>query len=180
MKLYGFQSWPPGVWRVAILIHKQMFHHRHPHPMRYSHFMYNTYPIPTASLVTMKLFERTLWGWGKCCTWNDCTSSGGVNSTSDPSSVTTFKIISNRGIGSRKCSFPAKCVWIFDDETFTEVRKWWGFSFAWKNRGWDGFSRRKPPLSWLRELTVEILVCCLDFVLGREWQWFHGMPETIK
>ena len=37
--------------------------------MRYSHFMYDTYPIPTAPLVTMELFEKPLWGWGKCqCT----------------------------------------------------------------------------------------------------------------
>lgn len=28
--------------------------------MRYSHFMYKTYPIPTASLVTMELFECSL------------------------------------------------------------------------------------------------------------------------
>ena len=28
------------------------------------------------------------------------------------------KFISYRGIGSRKCSFPAKCMGIFDDETF--------------------------------------------------------------
>ena len=73
-----------------------------------------------------------------------------------------FKKRRYRGIGSRKCSFPAKWVGIFDDETFTEVRKWWGSRFAWKNRDWDGFSRRKPPLSWLRELTVEILVCCIS------------------
>ena len=30
-------------------------------------------------------YEKPLWGWGKCC--NDCTPSGGVNLTSDPSSV---------------------------------------------------------------------------------------------
>ena len=60
------------------------------------------------------------------------------------------KFISYRENRSRKCWFPAKCVGIFDHETFTEVRKWCGFSFAWKNRGWDGFSSRKPPLSWQR------------------------------
>ena len=29
------------------------------------------------------------------------------------------KFISYRGIGSRKCSFPAKCMGIFDDKTFS-------------------------------------------------------------
>ena len=94
------------------------------HPMRYSHFMYNTYP--TALI------------WPRTQALRSFTWSPAVN------------FISYRGIGSRKCSFPAKCVGIFDDETFTEVRKWCGFSFAWKNRGWDGFSSRKPSLSWLR------------------------------
>ena len=129
--------------------------------------------VPSHSDLVVWFFD----GWGKCCTWNDCTSSDGVNLTSHvmyntysiPTAASrtapwlrvtvphrveliwprsqapwpftrssTVKFISYRGIGSRKCSFPAKCVGIFDDETFTEVR------------GWDGFSWRKPPLSWLR------------------------------
>ena len=31
--------------------------------------------------------KSPLWGWAKCCTWNDCTPSGGVNLTSDSSSA---------------------------------------------------------------------------------------------
>ena len=37
--------------------------------------------------------------------------------------ITGCFLISYRGIGSRISSFPAKCVGIFDDETFTKVRK---------------------------------------------------------
>ena len=35
------------------------------------------YPIPTAAFRTAPWLRLTLWGWGKCCTSNDCTSSGG-------------------------------------------------------------------------------------------------------
>ena len=72
---------------------------------------------------------------------------------------------SYRGIGSRKCSFPAKCVGIFDNETFTEVRKWCGFSFAWKiaartdcrgaNRLWVDNGRNLSVQAWLRLRTLK-------------------------
>ena len=32
----------------------------------YSHYMYNTYPIPTAASRTAPWLRVTLWGWGKC------------------------------------------------------------------------------------------------------------------
>ena len=52
--------------------------------------------------------------------------------------------------------------------------QWCGFSFTWKNRGWDGIFESQTA----SELTtVEILVCSLDFVLEH---WKHGLRETVK
>ena len=77
--------------------------------------------------------------------------------TSCPSPVSSFKITSTPSKkrswnpGSKPYSFPTKCVWIFDDKAFAEIRKSWGFNCAWKKyRRSYGFSRRKPPLSGLR------------------------------
>ena len=44
------------------------------------------------SLITMELTEMPLYGWSKCCTWNDCTTSGRVHLTSDSNPVSIFKI----------------------------------------------------------------------------------------
>ena len=53
------------------------------------HTKISTYPIPTASLVTMELFEKPLWGWGSVVNEMTVPPSGVVNLTSDPSSVSS-------------------------------------------------------------------------------------------
>ena len=55
-----------------------------------------------------------------------------------------------------------------------EVRKWCGFSFAWK-KSWLGWIFESQTASELTK--VEILVCSLDFVLEH---WKHGLHETVK
>ena len=145
-------------------------------PTEYSNFAVCWYLVASPchwSLIIMELAEMSLWGWGKCCTWNDSTTWGRVNLTSDSSPVSIFKINSSRRKEAIVESEAENAHCQPSVRRFGMTKHSPRFvnhgALLWiRIRRWDGFSRRKPPLSGLHELTVEIQVCYLDSVLWVE------------